>query len=192
MLKKLPRYECLEALARQYPDLDPSATDAFLHLLRAADELFSAREQSLGAHGISCGRFYVLMQLWDKEHNVPISRTPAELAEVSGVTRATMTGLVDTLERDGFVRRDPAPTDRRMMSVRVTEKGQELLIRILPGHFRMAASLMAPLSEPERKTLVSLLAKILPPHSTSTEPCGGGSPRLDASESSITPASSQP
>jgi DNA-binding MarR family transcriptional regulator len=189
MLKKLPRYECLEALARQYPDLDPSATDAFLHLLRAADELFQAREQSLGTHGISCGRFSVLMQLWDKENNKPISRTPADLAEVAGVTRATMTGLVDTLERDGLVRREPAPSDRRMMSVHVTDKGQELLTRVLPSHFRMAANLMAPLSEPERKVLVGLLAKILPPQSH-TDSCGG-SAGTDAPESTATTASSQ-
>lgn len=163
MLKKLPRYECLQALARQYPGLDPSATDAFLHLLRAADELFSAREKSLNFHGISCGRFSVLMQLWDKENNRPIPQTPAELADVAGVTRATMTGLVDTLERDELVRREPAPSDRRMMTVHLTDKGQELLARVLPNHFRLAGEMMAPLSEEERKVLVSLLAKILPP-----------------------------
>lgn len=162
MLKKLPQYECLEALARQYPELDPSATDAFLHLLRAADELFSAREQSLSTHGISCGRFAVLMQLWDKENNRPTPQTPAELAEVAGVTRATMTGLVDTLERDGLVRREPAPADRRMMTVHLTEQGRELLARVLPNHFRLAGELMAPLTEEERRTLVRLLAKILP------------------------------
>ena len=35
--------------------------------------------------------------------------TPAELAERTGVTRATITGLVDTLERAGLVTRTPHP-----------------------------------------------------------------------------------
>src|SRR5579884_1669966 len=142
MLKKLPRYECIQALAQQYPDLDASATDAFLHLLRVADELYEARERSLSEQGISCGRFAVLMQLWDKEARRPLTRTPAELADVAGVTRATMTGLVDTLERDGFVRREPSPSDRRMMGVHLTPKGEKLLLDVLPSHFRLMGEML--------------------------------------------------
>lgn len=165
MLKKLPRYECIMALAERYPELDPSSCDAFLHLLRAADELFSARESSLNELGLSCGRFAVLMQLWDKEHACAIDRTPAELADVAGVTRATMTGLIDTLERAHLVKREPDPKDRRMMSVRLTGKGEETLLKMLPSHFRLMSDMMAPLSEIERKQLVQLLAKILPSQS---------------------------
>ena len=40
-------------------------------------------------------------------------QSPFDLARQSGVTRATMTGLVDGLERDGLVTRDRCPTDRR-------------------------------------------------------------------------------
>lgn len=163
MLQKLPQYECIQALARQYPELDPASADAFLHLLRAADELFSARELSLGKFNLSCGRFAVMMQLFDKETDTPIARTPAELATVAGVTRATMTGLVDTLERDGLVKREPDPTDRRMMSVNLTQKGHQLITQVLPNHFRLMGEVMSPLAEAERKTLVRLLAKILQP-----------------------------
>jgi len=88
-------------------------------------------------------------------------RTPAELAEAAGVSRATMTGLIDTLERDDFVRRKPDPHDRRMMSVELTNQGSAFLNRMLPGHFHLIAELMEPLSEKERKTLVALLNKIL-------------------------------
>jgi DNA-binding MarR family transcriptional regulator len=87
-------------------------------------------------------------------------RTPAELADAAGVTRATMTGLIDTLERDGYVRREPDPYDRRMMSVRLTAKGERFLGDFLPGHFKLISGLMAPLNESERKVLVRLLGKI--------------------------------
>ena len=72
-----------------------------------------------------------------------------------------MTGLIDTLERDGLVRREPDPDDRRMMSVRLTPKADAFVAELVPAHFRIMARLMAPLSETERKTLVSLLTKIL-------------------------------
>ncbi len=164
MLKDLPRYECLLEAAREFPDLDPSATEAFLHLLRTGDEAFRIVETHLAQHDITQGRFAVLMALWTKCRRAEtdaLSLTPAALAEHTGVTRATMTGLIDTLERDGLVTRVPHAGDRRMMSVDLTPKATELLGRILPQHFRQMAWLMQPLSEAERKTLVALLSKML-------------------------------
>jgi DNA-binding MarR family transcriptional regulator len=173
LLKDLPRYECLLEGAKVFPELDPSACEAYLHLLRAGDEVFSVTERNLAEHTISQGRFGVLMLLWNSTQRRTSTgdtvepcrpagpRTPAELADAAGVTRATMTGLIDTLERDGLVRREPDPDDRRMMSVRLTPKADAFVAALLPAHFQIMARLMAPLSETERKTLVALLTKIL-------------------------------
>ncbi|MSU51392.1 MAG: MarR family transcriptional regulator [Opitutus sp.] len=165
MLKDLPRYECLLAASREFPDLDPSATEVFLHLLRAGDETFRVVEAQLARHKITQGRFGVMMALWGNcqragnETEKPL--TPAELAERTGVTRATITGLVDTLERAALVTRKPHPDDRRMMSVGLTKRGEKLLAQIMPEHFRRMAWLMGPLSENERSVFVRLLAKVM-------------------------------
>lgn len=172
MVKSLPRYECLLEAAKQLPDLDPWSCAVFLHLLRAGDEVFSVAERNLARHDISPGRFGVLMLLWhgardrvsargDDGCSLPERWTPAELADAAGVTRATMTGLIDTLERDDFVKRVPDPTDRRMMSVVLTTKATQLLRDLLPGHFQLMIALTCTLSEPERQTLVRLLNKII-------------------------------
>ena len=163
MLKDLPRYECLLEAAREYPDLDPSATEAFLHVLRTGDETFRVSTAHLTKHDITDGRFGVLMALWGNCHREgrAAALSPAEIAERTGVTRATVTGLIDTLERAGLVARAPHYGDRRMTSVALTARGEKLLRKILPDHFRQMAWLMAPLSESERKTLVRLLTKIL-------------------------------
>jgi DNA-binding MarR family transcriptional regulator len=163
MLKDLPRYECLLEAAGEFPDLDPSATEAFLHLLRTGDEAFRFVESHLAGHHVSQGRFSVLMSLWRgcrQRQNCEPALSPAELADRTGVTRATVTGLVDTLERDGLVTRTPDPADRRMMAVRLTPKGERLLMKILPSHFQHMAWLMEPLDEDERRTMVRLLNKI--------------------------------
>jgi DNA-binding MarR family transcriptional regulator len=161
LLKNLPRYECLLEAAQQFPDLDPSACEAFLHVLRAGDEAFHGCDEYMAAHNLSQGRFTVLMLLMDKGGEVPHTSTPAGLADLAGVARATMTGLIDTLEKDGLVRREPDPVDRRMMSVSLTQRGRDVLRQVLPEHFQRMAALMRPLSIPERKTLVHLLSKIL-------------------------------
>lgn len=163
LLQNLPRFECLLEAAKQFPDLDPSATEAFLHLLRAGDDAFREVESHLAKHRISQGRFMVLMLLFDKLTKCAQSRTPAELADMSRVTRATMTGLIDTLERDELVRREPDPRDGRMMSVTLTPKGRALLESILPEHFRRMSAALQPLNQAERRTLAQLLAKISAP-----------------------------
>jgi DNA-binding MarR family transcriptional regulator len=160
LLKDLPRYDCLLEASRHHPELDPSATEVFLHLLRAGDEMFRVCREHLEQHSISQGRFAVLMQL-NRAACSGGASTPAELAEATGVTRATMTGLIDTLVRDGYVTREPDATDRRMTTVTLTQNGASLLEAILPDHFKRMARLMRPLSEAERQTMLHLLLKII-------------------------------
>jgi DNA-binding MarR family transcriptional regulator len=115
------------------------------------------------------------MLLLQKTKDCPQPGTPAELAEMCGVTRATMTGLVDTLERDGLVKREADTHDRRMMTVHLTTKGHAQMSAILPGHFKRIAAIMQPLSSAERRTLTQLLGKIIQ-HSTGLADFAAGKP----------------
>ena len=178
LLKDVPRYDCLHAAAQRFPDLDPSACEVFLQLLRAGDEVSKSQQEYLGQHDISQGRFTVMMLLLRAGGAIPcgptgLSCSPAELADRAGVTRATMTGLIDTLEKDGYVKREPDPSDRRMMSVQLTPKGEAFMRNLLPGYFRRIARLMGGLDETERRTFVQLLTKIVEStHALSQEPAG--------------------
>jgi DNA-binding MarR family transcriptional regulator len=157
MLKDVPQYECLLERSKRFPDLDPSAVEAFLHLLRTSTDVYEAFSRLMERNNISPGRFTVLMLLF---RNTDKPANPADLADRSGVTRATMTGLVDTLERDGLVKREPDPTDRRMMLVGLTAKGREFIEKILPDYYRRVSALMAHTTQTDRKTLVALMAKV--------------------------------
>lgn len=162
VLKDLPRYECLVEASKQFPDLDPSACEAFMHLIRVGDDVTRVMDAHFANHSITHGRFLVLLLLLEtKGADCPRPTTPADLAELSSVSRATITGLLDSLERDGLVRRQPDPADRRQMSVSLTAKGHVFMNDILPDHFQLINALMSPLTEGERKTLVRLLGKIV-------------------------------
>jgi DNA-binding MarR family transcriptional regulator len=85
---------------------------------------------------------------------------PSTLAEKVGVKRATMTGLLDGLEKDGLVGRHAHPEDRRKISVRLTAKGRQVLEDMLPDYYRHIAKLMTNLTEKDRLELMSLLGKV--------------------------------
>ena len=157
LLKEVPQYECLLERSRRYPELDPSAMEAFLHLLRTSTDVFFVFRALLAKHELSQGRFVVLALL-NRDPGKPVNL--ADLAERSRVTRATMTGLIDTLERDRLVKREPSAGDRRMLLVRLTNTGKAFLEKILPHYFRGVTALMGGLSDAERKTLVRLMTKI--------------------------------
>jgi DNA-binding MarR family transcriptional regulator len=48
--------------------------------------------------------------------------TAGELAELTGLTTGAITGVIDRLERGGFVRREDDPADRRRVIVRAVPK----------------------------------------------------------------------
>ncbi len=62
--------------------------------------------------------------------------TPAELADRTGVSRAAMTGLVDSLVESGHVSAGELGEDRRTYRVRLTARGTDLIASVLPDHLR--------------------------------------------------------
>ncbi len=160
-LPPIARYARMQRLAERFPQMDASAIETCIHMLHLGHAMTGAYDAHLARHGLSMGRFVVLIRLFSvAEAESGRGLTPAELAESSSVSRATMTGLLDTLEKDDLISRQDHPEDRRMYTVHLTSKARKLLEGMLPDHYRRIAGLMAPLSEDERTTLRELLSKV--------------------------------
>ncbi|MDX9912865.1 MAG: MarR family transcriptional regulator [Phycisphaerales bacterium] len=151
----IPDYRRLRDLTKKVPELDPDDVMTVVLLRTIADELTAQLRASLDRHGISEGRLRVLANLLD--HDGPA--THSEIANASGVTKGTITGLIDGLERDGLVRRSACTNDRRVCYIELTDKGERLLKKILPGHLERLSELVGAISKPEQKTLLRLLKK---------------------------------
>ena len=157
--KEIPKYEGLLESCDRYPDMDIESTILFMHILKSGDEAFRAAGETFRQFNISHGRFIVMMNLFDKKNGVSLKLSPAEIADRSCVTRATVTGLVDGLEKDGIVVRNPDPRDRRMVVVSLTQAGIDLLDNIMPTHFRLIKNVMSVFDSEEKRQLVHLLEK---------------------------------
>jgi len=137
--------------------MDSTANEPFLNLLQTGNMISEEIDRIVSRYNISHGRFTVMMLL-----NRPLgeSCTLATLARESGVTRSTMTGIIDTLEKDGMVVREADAHDRRTVHVRLTELGCDKLEAMRPGYFQCVTHIASPLNARERKELVRLLQKI--------------------------------
>ena len=155
-VRQIPDYQRLCELSRRLPTLDPEAVHAFATAHAVGVEVAAALHTSLAKLGISEGRLRILAILLDR----PGAATHSELAEESGVTKGTITGLVDGLEREGYVQRQPDAQDRRVSRIALTAAGEAYLDKILPDHLAQLSRVMSGLTAAEQRLLVTLLRKL--------------------------------
>jgi DNA-binding MarR family transcriptional regulator len=76
------------------------------------------------------------------------------------VTRATVTGLLDSLERRGFVRRSANPTDRRSLLVEITPAGLEVIQEVRTTVHRHEKAWLGGFSDQELRSYIEQLHRI--------------------------------
>jgi DNA-binding MarR family transcriptional regulator len=86
-----------------------------------------------------------------------------ELSARLGYDPSAIVGLVDDLERAGFVERRPSPDDRRSRIVVLTDDGRTFLRNTDEAGLRVTNDLVQPLDPAERETLHALLLRIAEP-----------------------------
>src|SRR5215210_5408138 len=118
------------------------------HLHSAAIHVLRRAAEEDRAAGISRARLSAL--------SVVIFRGPltlGQLAEAEGVRPATMTGIVNGLEREGLVRRRPHGRDRRAVSIEATASGRRLLERARTRRIELVAARLDDVSEADLEVL---------------------------------------
>ena len=93
----------------------------------------------------------------ETEHRGVIQR---ELAEMSGTSAASVSSLIDGLEKAGYVERRPSPDDARRKEIHVLPKAKGLTDGFQNLMEQTEKDLLAPLTPAERTTLFDLLTKI--------------------------------
>jgi DNA-binding MarR family transcriptional regulator len=144
-------------MASRYPEINISSIEVYLAFLATATAFYHAVDSNYARYNLSRGKFVLLMQLVETEE---AGLLPSEFAERAGITRASVTSLLDGLERDGLVTRQPHAGDRRTISIQISDKGRELMNELLPQHFAWIATWMDNLSYGEQQIFLELLTKL--------------------------------
>ena len=87
--------------------------------------------------------------------------TQKQVADRLGIEAPTLVGVLERMERAGWLERFSCTSDRRKKRIRVTEKVKNVLQRMVECAHRVRAIARGDLTDEELKTLKSLCERIL-------------------------------
>ena len=131
----------LESLVSAYAEL-------YLHLMRTADRRMAEQGASLART-----KLLLCLQKWGSVRAI-------DIAEFFNQSPRTVTEAIDGLERDGLVKREPDPTDRRAKIIHITSKGEQAAAKTEPLRRQIVDQTFGVLDEAERSQLAAILTKL--------------------------------
>ena len=143
----------------RYPHSSAKATECAMNLVFTADLLVKRISELVQPFDLTPASGLVLSILADSESPLP----PNQIAERLIISRATVTGLVDSLERRGYVRRLPHPSDRRMLLIEPTDTGRQAADAFRPIVHQHQRVWMDVLDEQEQGQLINFLKRLQDP-----------------------------
>ncbi|MFE3447662.1 MarR family winged helix-turn-helix transcriptional regulator [Nonomuraea sp. NPDC059194] len=141
-------------------------TDVVARLVRASRLLERGLKEHFSAHGLESWEFDVLATL----HRAGGNSCMKDLSSALLLSPGAGTNRIDRLVAKGLVTRDPAPGNRRMIIVTLTETGRHLVTGLFDGRDTTERALLSGLSPDEQSALRDLLGKLLL-SLDDTEPC---------------------
>ncbi|PRA83530.1 MarR family transcriptional regulator [Microbacterium sp. MYb66] len=102
-------------------------------LYSAARATTQAYRSLLTPWGLTYPQYLVLAALW-----LEGEQTVGSLGDLMRLDSGTLSPLVRRLEQAGLVARSRSTSDERVVTVRLTERGQELRSEVAPIHTRVA------------------------------------------------------
>lgn len=136
------------------PD-DPRSCVCFL-LSRAAQAAQKHLRHLLEPHGLTPAQYLIIECLW-----ITDALSPKLIGELLRYDSATLTGLIDRLERSGFVYRERDPDDRRAIRICLTPKSIGLKDELRALRCRANEEILQVFPEDQRGVFKNALASLI-------------------------------
>jgi len=138
----------------------PLASDnheALLNLVRTSSMLLKLSDRFFSNFGLTDAQFNILMILDDFGSD---GLSQQELSDHLIVTKSNMVGLVDRLEKAGYVKRKSHPTDRRFYRIVLTARGRVVVEKVKKSYFEEVDKMMNVLSDSQKKSLIVAMERL--------------------------------
>lgn len=147
----------LEQVGRELPSADLGVLRASLDLIRAATRLTHRLESAIHRPaGWSMAGFRVMFCVW-----IAGELEPRQIARLSGLSRAAVSSVLNTLERDGLIERSRESDDRRLVTVRLTDSGQRGVVDAYSRQNGVEQQFFAGFDDGELEVLDAMLSRLL-------------------------------
>jgi DNA-binding MarR family transcriptional regulator len=144
-------------VAETHPSADLLALRASFNLVRLSTLHVHRLESEVHRDaGWSMAGFRVMFCVW-----VVGELEPREISRFSGLSRAAVSSVLNTLERDGLVERHRESADRRLVTVRLTAEGERRLVAAYDQENAVERSFFAPLGVAELEAFVASMSRLL-------------------------------
>lgn len=154
------RQEFIDFVKQVCPDADVPSVMLFGQTLRTSHLLMQVAEKHLESVGLTWAKFRLLMNLLHAEKHGAAGMQPSELSERQDISRNTVSALISSLEKDGFISRELHATDRRKFIIRLTPKGRDALYAQLEDQFKFVAQCFDLFTAAERQVLLNQLMRL--------------------------------
>ena len=134
----------------------PSTDEFGLVLFGTARAWRTKLDQRLRPLGLSQGKWRTLMHLSRSGDEL----TQKEIADAMGIEEATLAGLLNRLETDGWIKRQESPNDRRCKIVHLQRRSKSVLDEIFGAAHELRDELLHELAPKEIETCMRVLNRI--------------------------------
>ncbi len=147
----------LKQLAESYEWVEGIASKTIIEFKKTHEMLETVFDSYFQKFDISDSKFNLLVILYESsEKGLALS----EIGDRMLVTKANITGLIDRLERQGFVKRIRDYADRRKIIAVITEKGKVFTENIINRYREWSDKMMATLDDSEKDQLINIMMKL--------------------------------
>src|SRR6478609_10623277 len=130
--------------------------DLVIQVMSVANVMVKESHRLFRPHGLSEAQFNVLNVIGPE----PAGLSQRALSDVLVVDRSNITGLLDRMERSGWVKRADHPSDRRVYVVTLTAEGRKLWRNVLPEYVAAVAQVTAGVPPADLKRALVALQKL--------------------------------
>ncbi|OPX38934.1 MAG: hypothetical protein B1H13_10520 [Desulfobacteraceae bacterium 4484_190.3] len=122
---------------------------------KIARKMSEITREKVASYDLTTTQFFLLIALYEQD-GIFISTLAHKLA----LRKATLTGLLDRLERDGFTERRADPQDRRVMRIHLTPKAEKLRDELTQIYHENNHMFLSLLSKEEKEVFEQVVCKI--------------------------------
>ncbi len=122
-------------------------------VMATADAFLRESARLFRPHGLTAAQYNVLNVVAAAAGGIK----QRELSEVLVVDRSNVTGLIDRMERAGWVKRTDDPKDRRVHRIVLTPAGRKLWEKVQPKYLAVAKQVVAGLTEKQMREGIAVL-----------------------------------